>query len=141
LRILSAGPGIVLGTSFTSVLIGGQPTLVTRELRLDNFSSDRALLHYFSLGWSGDASVPTVEERPYLLLIAGKRSPVLNTDRYFDLALKACEQHGETFGLLLQRAIGLTLTAKVVTAQRPAFLTTDLWVPNQGRPEYFQVNS
>jgi len=85
--------------------------------------------------------VPTVEEWPYLLLIAGERSSVLNTDRYSDLALKAREQHGEAFSLLLQRAIGLTLTAKAVTAQGPAFLTTDLWVPNQGRPEYFQVNS
>jgi len=141
LRVLPTGPGIVLSASFTSVLIGSQPTLVTCKLWLDNFSSDRALLHYFSLGWSGDASVPTVEERPYLLLIAGKRSPVLNADRYFDLALKAREQHGEAFGLLLQRAIGLTLTAKVATTQGPAFLTTDLCVPNQGRPEYFQVNS
>jgi len=140
-RVLSAGPGIVLGASFTSVLIGGQPTMVTRELWLDNFSSDRTLLHYLSLSWSGDANVPTVEEWPYHFLTTGKGYAVLNTDRYFDLALKAREQHGASFGLLLQRAIGLTLTAKVVTAYGPAFLTAGLWVPKQDRPEYFQVSS
>lgn len=62
---------------------------------------------------------------------------MLNSDRYFDLTLKA----RAPFGLLLQRAIGLTLTAKVVTAQGPAFLTTGLWVPKQNRPEYFQITS
>jgi len=140
-RVLSAGPGIVLGASFISVLIDGQPTMVTRELWLDNFSSDRVLLHYVSLSWSGDASVPVVEEWPYLLLAPVKGHPLLNTDRYFDLALKAREQHGASFGLLLQRAIGLTLTAKVVTAQGPAFLTAGLWVPKQDRPEYFQITN
>ena len=140
-RVLSAGPGIVLGGSFTSVLIDGQPTMVTKEVWLDNFSSERVLLHYVSLSWSGDSSVPVVEEWPYLLLVAGKGHTLLNSDRYFDLALKAREQHGEAFGLLLQRAIGLTLTAKVVTSQGPAFLSTSLWVPKQDRPEYFQVTA
>ncbi|MGY2893871.1 hypothetical protein [Deinococcus sp. UYEF24] len=140
-RVLSAGPGIVLGGSFTSVLIDGQPTMVTKELWLDNFSSERALLHYVSLSWSGDSSVPVIEEWPYMLVTSGKGQPLLNSERYFDLALKAREQHGASFGLLLQRAVGLTLTAKVVTAQGPAFLTTGLWVPKQNRPEYFQVTS
>jgi len=138
-KVLSAGPGIVLGGSFTSVLIEGQPTMVTREIWLDNFSSEKTLLHYVSLGWSGDNSVPIVEEWPYTLLQAGKGHTVLNSDQYFDLALKAREQHGASFGQLLQRAIGLTLTAKVVTAHGPVFLTTGLWVPKQDRPEYFQV--
>lgn len=140
-RVLSAGPGIVLGGSFTSVLIGGQPTMVTKEIWLDNFSSERALLHYVSLSWSGDASVPVIEEWPYQLLLTGKGQPVLNSDRYFDLALMAREQHGASFGQLLQRAVGLTLTVKVVTAQGPAFLTAGLWVPKQDRPEYFQIST
>jgi len=138
-RVLAAGPGVVLGGSFTSVLIDGQPATVTKELWLDNFSSERALLYYVSLGWSGDSSVPIVEEWPYVLLQAGKGHAVLNSDRYFELALKAREQHGATFGQLLQRAIGLTLTAKVVTAHGPVVLTAGLWVPKQDRPEYFQV--
>lgn len=140
LKVLAAGPGIVLGGSFESVLIEGRPTLVTRELWLDNFSSDRVLLHYVSVGWSGDSNVPTVEDWPYLLLVAAKRQTVLNSDRYFDFALKAREQHGEAFGPLLQRAIGLTLTVKVVTVHGPVFLVSSLWVPKQDRPEYFMVN-
>jgi len=140
-RVLAAGPGIVLGGSFTSVLIDGQPATVTKELWLDHFSPEGALLHDVSLSWSGDSGVPSVEEWPYVVLQAGKRQAVLNTDRYFDLALKAREQHGTSFGQLLQRALGLTLTAKVVTAHGPVFLTTGLWVPKQDRPEYFQVKS
>lgn len=140
-KVLSAGPGIVLGGSFTSVLIEGQPTMVTKEIWLDNFSSERALLHYVALSWRGDASSPVVEEWPYQLLLTGKGQPILNSDRYFDLALNAREQHGVPFGLLLQRAIGLTLTVKIVTAQGSAFLTAGLWVPKQDRPEYFQVAS
>jgi len=141
MKVLSAGPGIVLGGSFTSVLIEGQPTMVTKELWLDNFSSEKTLLHYVSLSWSGDSSIPAVEDWPYLQLLPGKEQTVLDTDRYFDLALKARGQHGPTFGLLLQRAIGLTLTLKVVTAYGPAFLTAGLWIPKQDRPEYFQVSS
>jgi len=141
MKVLSAGPGVVLGGSFASVLIEGQPTMVTKALWLDNFSSGKVLLHYVSLSWSGDSSAPGVEEWPYLELLPGKEETVLDTDRYFDLALKAREQHGLPFGLLLQRAIGLTLTLKVVTAQGPAFLTAGLWIPRQDRPEYFQLRS
>ena len=140
LKVLAAGPGVVLGGSFESVLIGGQPTLVTREVWLDNFSQGRVLQHYLSVGWSGDTDVPTVEEWPYLLLPASTRQTVLDGDRYFDVALKARAQHGEPFGLLLQRAIGVTLTVKLVTAQGPAFLVCSLWVPKQDRPAYFMVN-
>jgi hypothetical protein len=140
LKVLAAGPGVVLGGSFESVLVDGQPTPVTRELWIDNFSAHRVLLHYVSLGWSGDTSVPTLEEWPYLTLVGGKRHTILNGDIYFDFALKARELHGESFGLLLQRAVGLTLTVKVVTAQDPAFLICGLWVPKQDRPEYFLVN-
>lgn len=139
MKVLSAGPGIVLGGSFVPVLIDIQPTLVATELWLDNFASEKTLLHFVSLSWMGDDSVPTVEEWPYLYLLLGKRHTLLNRDRYFDLALMAREQHGEPFGLLLQRAIGLTLTVGVVTDRGPAFLTTGLWVPQQGRPEYFEV--
>ena len=39
LKVLAAGPGVVLGGSFESLLIGGQPTLVTRALWVDNFSA------------------------------------------------------------------------------------------------------
>jgi hypothetical protein len=139
-KVLAAGPGVVLGGSFESVLIGGQPTLVTREVWLDNFSQGRVLQHYLSLSWSGDTDVPSVEEWPYLLLVASKRQTVLDGDRYFDLALKAREQHGEPFGLLLQRAIGVTLTIKLVTVQGPAFLVCSLWVPKQDHPDYFMVS-
>lgn len=138
-KVLAAGPGVVLGGSFESVLIDGQPTQVTRELWLENFSSSRVLLHYLSLGWSGDTSTPTIEEWPYTLFPAS-RQPLLNGDRYFDFALKARTEHGEPFGLLLQRAIGLALTAKVVTVTGPAFLSCSLWVPKQDRPQHFMVN-
>lgn len=138
-KVLSAGPGIVLGGSFESVLIDGQPNLVTRELWLDNFSPGRVLLHYVSLGWSGDTNVPTFEEWPYLFLVPSKRQTVLNGELYFDYALKAREQHGEPFGHLLRRPVGLTLTVKVVTVHGPAFLLCTLWVPKQDRPEYFTV--
>jgi len=139
LKVLAAGPGIVLGGSFESVLLEGQPTLVTREIWLENFSQARVLLHYTSLGWSGDSSLPTVEEWPYLTLVGSKRQTILDTDRYFDLALKARTQHGEPFGQLLQRAVGVTLTVKVVTTQEPVFLVSSLWIPKQNRPEYFLV--
>ena len=138
-KVLAAGPGVVLGGSFESVLLNGQPTQVTRELWLENFASTRVLLHYMSLGWSGDASTPTIEEWPYTLLGA-TRQTLLDGDRYFDFALKARSEHGESFGLLLQRAIGLTLTVKVVTVSGPAFLTCGLWVPKQDRPQHFMVN-
>jgi hypothetical protein len=140
LKVLAAGPGVVLGGSFESVLIDGQPTLVTRELWIDNFSAGRVLLHYVSIGWSGDTNVPTTEEWPYLTLVGGKRHTVLNGEQYFDFALKARAQHGEPFGLLLRRAVGVTLTVKVVTVQGPAFLICSLWVPKQDRPEYFLVS-
>lgn len=139
LKVLATGPGVVLGGSFESLLIDGQPTLVTRELWVDNFSTDRILLHYVAIGWSGDTSLPTVEEWPYLTLVGAKRHTVLNSESYFDFALRAREQHGEPFGLLLQRAVGVTLTVKVVTSQGPAFLISSLWVPKQDRPEYFLV--
>jgi len=84
---------------------------------------------------------PGVEEWPYLELLPGQGHTVLNSDRYFDLALRARERHGPSFGPLLQRAIGLTLTVKVVTTQGPAFLSTGVWAPRQDRPEYFQVTS
>ena len=115
LKVLATGPGIVLGGSFESVLIDGQPTLVTREIWLDSFSGDRVLLHYLSVGWSGDTSVPTFEDWPYLLLTPSQRHTVLTGDFYFDFALKAGEQHGESFGHLLRRAIGISLVVKVVT--------------------------
>jgi len=139
LKVLAAGPGIVLGGSFESVLLEGHPTLVTREIWLENFSQARVLLHYTSLGWSGDSSLPTVEEWPYLTLAGSKRQTILDTDRYFDLALKARTQHGEPFGQLLQRAVWVTLTVKVVTTQEPVFLVCSLWIPKQNRPEYFLV--
>ncbi|WP_424952723.1 hypothetical protein [Deinococcus sp.] len=140
LKVLAAGPGVVLGGSFESLLIGGQPTLVTRDLWVDNFSAGRVLLHYVALGWSGDTDVPTLEEWPYLTLVGGKRHTVLNGEIYFDFALRAREQHGEPFGLLLRRAVGVTLTVKVVTAHGPAFLISSLWVPKQERPEYFLLS-
>jgi len=132
---------VVLGGSFASTLIDGQPIMVTKEIWLDNFTSARVLLHYVSLSWSGDTGMPVVDEWPYQLFSTGKRQSILNSDLYFDLALKAREHHGPSFGQLLQRAIGLTLTAKVVTAQGPAFLTARLWALKQDRPEYFQVTS
>ena len=92
-----------------------------------------------SLGWSGDTDVPLLEEWPYLTLVGGKRHTVLDGEAYFDFALRAREQHGEPFGLLLRRAVGVTLTVKVVTTQGPSFLISSLWVPKQDRPEYFLI--
>jgi len=140
LKVLAAGPGVVLGGSFETLLIDGRPTLVTRELWVDNFSASRVLLHYVAVGWSGDTSLPTLEEWPYLTLAGSKRHTVLNGETYFDFALRAREQHGESFGLLLRRAIGVTLTVKVVTDEGPAFLSSNLWVPKRDRPEYFLIN-